>query len=50
MKFFIMKNRVCWYHSTLQLKLKKQLAYNYYTIIPWVLQLLCNFPFRNMVY
>jgi hypothetical protein len=31
-------------------KTQKQLIYKYYAIIPWVLQLLCNYPFRNMVY
>jgi hypothetical protein len=33
----IMKNCVHWNHTTLQLKLKKQLIYNYYATIPWVL-------------
>jgi len=33
----IVKNRICQNHTTLQLKLKKQLIYNYYIIIPWVL-------------
>jgi hypothetical protein len=28
-------------------KIQKKLIYNYYVIIPWVLQLLCNYPFRN---
>jgi hypothetical protein len=46
----IMRNHICQNHTTLQLKLKKQLAYNYYTTIPWVLQLLCNYPLRNTVY
>jgi hypothetical protein len=42
----IMENHICWNHTTLQLKLKNKLIYNYSPIIPWVLQLLCNYPFR----
>jgi hypothetical protein len=45
-----MENHVHWNHTTLQLKLKKQIIYNCYAIIPWVLQLLCNYPFRNTMY
>jgi hypothetical protein len=45
-----MRNHVHQNHTTLQLKLKKQLIYNYYATIPWVLQLLCNYPLKNMVY
>jgi hypothetical protein len=44
------KNHVHRYHITLQLKFKNQFAYNCYAIIPWVLQLLCNYPFKNTVY
>jgi hypothetical protein len=40
-----MKNCVRQKHITLQLKLKKQLIYNYYATIPWVLQLLCNYHY-----
>jgi hypothetical protein len=35
----IMKNHVHRNHTTLQPKFKKQLIYNCYVIIPWVLQL-----------
>jgi len=45
-----MKNRVCKNHTTLQLKLKKQLVHSYYVTIPSILQLLCNYPLRNMMY
>jgi hypothetical protein len=45
-----MNIRVRQNHITLQLKLKKQLAYNCDAIIPWVLQLLCNYPVKNIVY
>ncbi len=31
-------------------KTQKKLIYNYYVIILWVLQLLCNYPLKNMVY
>jgi hypothetical protein len=41
---FIMRNYVYQNHTTLQLKVKKQLIYNCYAIILWVLQLLCNYP------
>jgi hypothetical protein len=44
------RNRVHRNHTTLQLKLKKQLIYNCCVTIPWVSQLLCNYPLRNMVY
>ncbi len=37
-------------HTTLQLKLKKQLIYDCYATIPWVLQILCNYPLKNMMY
>jgi hypothetical protein len=45
-----MRNHLCQNHITLQLKFKKQLAYNYYPTIPWVLQLPCNYPLKNTVY
>jgi hypothetical protein len=45
-----MRNRVRKNHTTLQLKLKKQLVYNCYVTIPWVLQLVCNCPLRNTMY
>jgi hypothetical protein len=48
--FITMKNRVCWNHITLQLNFKKQLIYNYYVTIPWVLQLLCNYFLINTMY
>jgi hypothetical protein len=32
------------------IKTKKKLIYNYYATIPWVLQLLCNYPLKNMVH
>jgi hypothetical protein len=44
-----MKNFVHWNHITLQVKFKKQFICNCYAIIPWVLQLLCNYHFRNVV-
>jgi hypothetical protein len=34
----------------LHLKLKKQFMYNCYVAIPWVLELLCNYHFKNMMY
>jgi hypothetical protein len=45
-----MKSDLCWNHIILQLKLKNKIVYNYYVTIPWVLQLLCNYPFKNTVY
>jgi len=30
--------------------LKKKQIYNNYVIIPWVLQPLCNYPLKNIVY
>ncbi len=41
--------RSCFHQNpiALWLKLKKQLVYNYCAIIPWVLQLLCNYPLEN---
>ncbi len=39
----IVRNHVHQNHTTLQLKLRKQLIYNYYAIILCVLQLLCNY-------
>jgi hypothetical protein len=48
--FSTMKNCVHRNHTTLQLKIKKQFVYNYCATIPWVLQLMCNYPFKNMVY
>jgi len=44
------KNCICWNHTTLQWKFKKQLIYNCYATIFLVLQLLCNYPLRNTVY
>ncbi len=38
------KSNICQNHTTLQLKLRKNFIYNYYATIPWVLQLLCNYP------
>ncbi len=46
----IMKNFIHQNHITLHLKLKKQLMYNCYVAIPWVLELLCNYHFKNMMY
>jgi hypothetical protein len=46
----IVRNCVHRNHIILQLKLKKQLIYNCYATIPWVLQLLYNYPLKNMVY
>jgi hypothetical protein len=43
-----MKNCVYQNHISLQLELKKQLVYNYCATIPLVLQLLLNYPPRNM--
>jgi len=45
-----MKFCIYWNYITLQLKIKKQFIYNYCAIIYWVLQLMCNYPYRNMVY
>jgi hypothetical protein len=45
-----MRNHIRQNHITLQLKFKKQLKYNCYATIHWVLQLLCNYSLRNMVY
>jgi hypothetical protein len=47
---FIIRNRVCQNHTTSQLKFKKQRIYNYCAIIHWVLQLLCNYPLKNIMY
>ncbi len=41
---YTMKNCICENYITLQLKFKKQFIYNCYATIPWVLQLLCNYP------
>jgi hypothetical protein len=35
-----MRNHICWNHIALQLKLKKQLTYNFF----------CNYPFKNTMY
>ncbi len=40
----ILRNCVRQNHIALQLKLKKQLVYNYSATILWVLQPLCNYP------
>jgi hypothetical protein len=45
-----MKTCVHQNHTTLQVKFKKQHIHNYYATIPWVLQLVCNYPTRNIVY
>jgi hypothetical protein len=37
-----MRNHVCRNHITLKLKLKKQIIFH--------IQLLCNYPLRNMIY
>ncbi len=47
---FTMKNCIHRNHITLQLKFKTKFIYNYYVVIFWVLQLICNYPFRNMMY
>jgi hypothetical protein len=49
-RHFTMRTRICRNHTSFQLKFKKQFIYNYCATIPWVLQLLCNYPPRNMVY
>jgi hypothetical protein len=32
------------------IKIQKKLIYNCYATIPWVLQLLCNYPLKNTMY
>jgi hypothetical protein len=44
LQYIIMRNLVRRNHVTLQLKLKKNLVYNCYATIPWILQLLWNYP------
>ncbi len=45
-----MRNLVHQNHTILQLKLKTKFIYNFCATIFWVLQLVCNYPPKNMMY